>query len=272
MLKTVDVRGYIVPDEDAWIYRLFGYTATSPRDIHEALKKAGKEPLTVKINSYGGDVWSASDMYTALMQHEPGVEIEVTGLAASAATVIMMAGHTVRASPTSEIMIHNPMSTARGDYRAMEHAAQSLRNTRETIINAYVLKSGMTREKLRSMMNAETWMTPQNAKENGLVDEIMFISEEALLSASQDTSAGTGSAGAKAAAMDMPSAEVLKAKWSVYQELAPGARSVEEARALIADRSESNQAPVTNPDPVQENGIDKERFDFLKEQIKVMAM
>lgn len=272
MLRAIDVQGYIVPDDDAWVYRFFGISATSPRDIREALKKAGKEPVTVRINSCGGDVWSASDMYTALMQHEPGVEVEVSGLAASAATVIMMAGRTVRASPTAEIMIHNPTSEARGDYRTMEHAAQSLRNTRETIVNAYVIKSGLTREKLRSMMNAETWMTAQSAKGNGLIDEIMFTSEEALNGGIPEESQEAVGAGVKAAAMSMPSAEALKAKWSVYREFAPNANSVEEARGMIAERFAENKEPKNNPEPAQENGIDEERFNFLKEQIKVMAM
>lgn len=271
-MKTVDVRGYIVPDEDARVYRFFGITVTSPRDIKEALKKAGKEPVTVKINSYGGDVWSASDIFTELMEHEPGVDVEVTGLAASAATVIMTAGRRVRASPTAEIMIHNPMSEAKGDYRAMEHAAQSLRNTRESIVNAYVIKSGLSREKLRSLLNAETWMTPQSAKEHGLVDEIMFTSEEDLEGDMNAGMHGEGGTSTRAAAMSMPSAEALRAKWSVYHEFAPEASSVDEAREMIAGKFAKGKHPESNPKPAQEDGIEEERFNFLKEQIKVMAM
>lgn len=271
-MKVVDVRGYIVPDEDVRFYRFFGYNATSPRDVHEALRKAGKEPVTVKINSYGGDVWSASDIYTALMQHEPGVDVEVTGLAASAATIIMMAGRTVRASPTSEIMIHNPSSAAKGDYRVMEHAAQSLRNTRETIVNAYVIKSGLTRERLRSLLNAETWMTPQSAKEQGFVDEIMFAGEDNLQGGAPAEPQEDGGSGARAAAMAMPSAEALRAKWSVYHEFAPNANSADEAREMIAGKLAQATEAGSNPGSVQENGNDEERFNFLKEQIKVMGM
>lgn len=278
-MRVIDVRGYIVPDEDVRFYRFFGYSVVCPRDVLGELKKAGKEPVTVRVNSYGGDVWSASEIYTALMQHEPGVEVEITGLAASAATVIMMAGRKVRASPTAEIMIHNPYAAARGDYRAMEHAAQSLRNTRETIVNAYVIRSGNTREQLRLMMDAETWMTAQGAKANGIIDEIMFVSEETLGGATEETAATTG-AGMKAAAIEMPSAEALRAKWSVYRELAPSAKSVEEARAMIAGRFVKNETgegriqkkPDEEPKPAQEAETDNERFNFLLEQIKVMGM
>ena len=278
-MKVIDVRGYIVPDEDARFYRFFGYSVVCPRDVLAELKKAGKEPVTVRVNSYGGDVWSASEIYTALMQHEPGVEVEITGLAASAATVIMMAGRKVRASPTAEIMIHNPMAAARGDYRAMEHAAQSLRNTRETIVNAYVIRSGNTREQLRSIMDAETWMTAQSARASGFIDEIMFVSEGTLGGAAEEAAVATGT-GMRAAAMEMPSAEALRAKWSVYRELAPDATSVEEAREMIAGRFVKNKpnegkhqtAPDKGPELDQEAKVDDERFNFLLEQIKVMAM
>lgn len=235
-MQTIDVRGYIVPDEDLFYYRFFGYVATAPKDIYAALKKAGKEPVTVRINSYGGDVWSGSEIYTTLREHEPGVTAVVTGLAASAASIILMAGNTVRASPTAEIMIHNPSGRASGDHRDMEQAARSLRNTREAIVNAYELKTGLPRTKLRSMLNAETWMTAQSAQELGFVDEILFDEEGKLNNDEPEIEEGTaGNAVAKAAAFSMPSCADLRARYAVWNEVAPGARDIDEARAMLAE-------------------------------------
>lgn len=273
-MRTIDVCGYIVADEDAMLYRWFGFIATCPRDVREALKKAGKEPVTVRINSYGGDVWSASDIYTALMEHEPGVETKVTGLAASAASVIMMAGNTVRASPTAEIMIHNPMSHASGDYRAMDHAANSLRNTRESIINAYAIKTGLPRERLRSMMNAETWLNAQSAKDAGFVDEILFMGATEQDDSSGDDTESGGSAG-RTAALNIPSAELLRAKKAIYCEFAPTANNAEEARRMIAERM-AESPEDKEPQPTErarepEWQDEGNRFNFLLERIRTMG-
>lgn len=263
-MQTIDVRGYIVPDEDVFYYRFFGYAATAPKDIYAVLKKAGKEPVTVRINSYGGDVWSGSEIYTALREHEAGVTTLVTGLAASAASIILMAGNTVRASPTAEIMIHNPSSRASGDHRDMEQAAKSLKNTREAIVNAYELKTGIARTSLRSMLNAETWMTAQSAKEMGFVDEILFDEEGKLNNDAPAIEENTaGNAVAKAAAFSMPSCAELRARYAVWNEVTPGARDIDEARAMLA---ESRTAKATEEaenieEQPQEPEIDHRRHD-----------
>ena len=262
-MQTIDVRGYIVPDEDVFFYRFFGYSVTAPKDIYAALKKAGKEPVTVRINSYGGDVWSGSEIYTTLREHEPGVTTVATGLAASAASIILMAGNTVRASPTAEIMIHNPSSRASGDHRAMEQAARSLRNTREAIANAYELKTGLARTKLRNMLDAETWMTAQSAQEMGFVDEILFDEDGKLNSAEpEETENDSGNTGAKAAAFSMPSCAELRARYAVWNEIAPGARTIDEAREMLAesreaqthkDEPEQEEAQAAEQEPAEEN-------------------
>lgn len=274
-MMTFDLLGFIVPDDDAWIYRWFGYNAVSPADIRNALKKAGKEPVTVRINSYGGDVWSASDMYTLLREHEPGVETVVTGLAASAATLPMTAGNTVRASPTAEIMIHNPSCSAEGDHRAMEHTASSLRNTREAIINAYELKTGLSRERLRGMMNSETWMTAQSAQAHGFVDEILFAEDGKMAVMQPQENETEGASAAKTAALNIPSASALKAKWAVWNELAPGAKNIDEAREMIAGKALARE---TEPKPQQiagenqkEQSAEEMRRAVLKARISALA-
>ena len=272
-MRTFDLLGYIVPDDDAWVYRFFGYAVTSPMDVRNALKKAGKEPVTVRINSYGGDVWSAPDMYTLLRQHEPGVETEVTGLAASAATLPMTAGNTVRASPTAEIMIHNPSCSASGDHRAMEHTAQSLRNTREAIINAYELKSGLSRERLRGMMNSETWMTAQRALENGFVDEILFAEDGKMANEPPEGGEAEGAPAAKVASINLPSADVLKARWAVWNELAPGAKSIDEAREMLMSRAGEPVKPSNEPECKEPEAQEAktQQMDMLKARISVLA-
>ena len=261
-MRIFDILGHIVPDDDAWIYRWFGFSVTSPADIRKALKAAGKEPVTVRINSYGGDVWSASDMYTLLRGHEPGVETVVTGLAASAATLPMTAGNTVRASPTAEIMIHNPSCSAQGDHRALEHAASSLRNTREAIINAYELKTGLSRERLRGMLNSETWMTAQSARAAGFVDEILFVGDDGLEPEQPEEAASTGASAAKTAALNLPSAALLKERWAVWNELAPGASNIDEARAMIAGKA-AQEAPAQEPQQIAEESNEDQKADQL---------
>ena len=271
-MQTIDVRGYIVPDEDVFFYRFFGFAATAPKDIYAALKKAGKEPVTVRINSYGGDVWSGSEIYTTLREHEPGVTTVVTGLAASAASIILMAGNTVKASPTAEIMIHNPSSRASGDHRDMEQAAKSLKNTREAIVNAYELKTGISRAKLRGMLNAETWMTAQSAQELGFVDEILFSKEGKLNNDEPAIEEGTaGNAVAKAAAFSMPSCAELRARYAVWNEVAPGARDIDEARIMLAESraTKTNEEPAPTETQHQEPENEHQRHDD-EDALKIM--
>ena len=158
--------------------------ATSPADVISAIEAANGEPIEVEINSPGGDVFSGSEIYTALMGYAGGVTTKVVGVAASAASMIATAGNPAMVSPTAVIMIHNVSMYAGGDYRNHEHAAQMLRDYNDTIANAYMLKSGMEKEKILELMNQETWLTPQQALEMGLVDEIMFNSTPARFAAS----------------------------------------------------------------------------------------
>jgi len=178
----VKIKGPIVSNSDAWIYEWFGIEATSPGMVDKAIEKAGGEDLEVEINSGGGSVFAGSEIYTALKSYKGNVTVRVVGLAASAASVVAMAGKKVTMSPTAQMMIHNVSSWAEGDYREMEHTAEILKNANDTIANAYRLKTGKEQEELLSLMNKETWMTAQKAKELGFIDELMF--EDIQLAAS----------------------------------------------------------------------------------------
>lgn len=181
-MAKVNIKGPIVSDNDAWIYEWLGIKATCPKIVHDAIEKANGEDLEVIINSGGGSVFPASEIYTALRDYAGNVIVKIVGLAASAASVVAMAGTKVLMSPTAQMMIHNVTTYAEGDYRDMEHTAEILKNANDTIANAYRLKSGKTQEELLALMDNETWMTAQKAKELGLIDEIMF--EDVQLAAS----------------------------------------------------------------------------------------
>lgn len=177
----VNIKGPIVSNSEAWIYEWFGIEATSPNSVNKVLEKANGEDIEVEINSGGGSVFAGSEIYTALKSYSGNVTVKIVGLAASAASVIAMAGNKVMMSPTAQIMIHNVSSRASGDYRDMEHTAEVLRNANDTIANAYRIKTGKTQEKLLALMDHETWMTAEKAKELGFIDEIMFENDLQLV-------------------------------------------------------------------------------------------
>ena len=136
-------------------------------------------PVTIRVNSPGGDCIAASQIYTMLMDYPYDVTVKIDGVAASAASVVAMAGTKVCMSPTSLMMIHNPATFAMGDSEEMRKAMQLLSEVKESIINAYEIKTGLSRAKLSHLMDGETWMNPKMALELGFCDEILYESEEA---------------------------------------------------------------------------------------------
>ena len=137
---------------------------------------AGSGPVTIWINSPGGDCVAAAQIYNMLMEYPGDVVVKIDGIAASAASVIAMAGTRVLMSPVSTMMIHNPLTVAIGDSEEMRKAVQMLDEYKESIINAYEIKTGLSRAKLSHLMDAETWMNANKALELGFCDEILFKS------------------------------------------------------------------------------------------------
>lgn len=134
--------------------------------------------ISVWINSPGGDVFAAAQIYNMLMDYPHNVTIKIDGLAASAASVIAMAGTEVQMSPVAMMMIHNPMTVAIGDSAEMQRAIAMLDEVKESIMNAYEIKTGLTRAKISHLMDAESWFNAKKAVELGFADKILF-SEEA---------------------------------------------------------------------------------------------
>lgn len=169
--RTLVIDGTIA--EESW----FDDDVT-PKIFQEELD-AGNGDITLWLNSPGGDCIAASQIYAMLMDYGGQVNVNIDGIAASAASVIAMAGITVRMAPTALMMIHNPFTVAAGDTDEMKKAIQMLSEVKESIINAYEIKTGLSRARLSSLMDAETWMNAKKAIELGFADGLLEDSKKA---------------------------------------------------------------------------------------------
>lgn len=167
--RTLVLNGQI--SDETW----FGDEVT-PGLFREELN-AGEGDVTVWINLPGGDVFAAAQIYNMLMEYPGNVDVRIDGIAASAASVIAMAGNKVSMSPVAMMMIHNPMTVAMGDKKVMQQAIDMLDEIKESIINAYELKTGQSRTKIAHMMDAETWFNAKKAVELGFADDILYAGD-----------------------------------------------------------------------------------------------
>ncbi len=134
--------------------------------------------VTVWINSPGGNVFAAAEIYTMLKDYKGTVTVRIASIAASAASVIAMAGDKVQMSPTALLMIHDPSTIAIGNTKDMEKAIETLNEVKESMINAYSAKTGLRRRRISELMQSETWMNAKKALELGFCDEIMFEAKQ----------------------------------------------------------------------------------------------
>ena len=160
-----------IDDESFW-----GDEVT-PKAFREELN-AGAEDITVWINSPGGNVFAAAEIYTMLRDYPGSVTVKIDAIAASAASVIAMAGNKVLMSPVAMLMIHDPSTIAMGNTKDMEKAIATLNEVKESIINAYAAKSGLSHNRISKLMENETWMNAKKAVELGFADEILFEAVE----------------------------------------------------------------------------------------------
>ncbi len=170
MERTLFLNGMI--SDETW----YGDEVT-PQLFKDELN-AGNGNITVWINSPGGDVFAAAQIYNMLRDYKGSVTVKIDGIAASAASVIAMAGDTVCMSPVAMMMIHNPATMAMGDAKDMQKAIVMLNEVKESILNAYEFKTGLTRARLSHMMDDETWFNAKKAVELGFADKILFDSDE----------------------------------------------------------------------------------------------
>ena len=178
-MKRINVYGVIIPNDYKWYYDWFDEDSTCPKDVTAVLSEANGEEIEVYINSPGGMIEAGSEIYTALREYQGKAKIKIVGEACSAASIIAMAGY-CEMSPTALMMVHCVSSGARGNHTDMEHMAEILRTADDALSNAYIAKTGMSKEEALQMMEKETWLTAEQAKEKGLIDSIMFDEKEPL--------------------------------------------------------------------------------------------
>ena len=149
----------------------------TPAMFREELE-AEEGDVTVWINSPGGNVFAAAEIYTMLKDYKSAVTVKIASIAASAASVIAMAGDKVQMSPTALLMIHDPSTITMGNAKAMEQAITTLNEVKESIINAYAAKTGLRHNRIADLMSNETWMNAKKAVELGFADEVLYADQK----------------------------------------------------------------------------------------------
>lgn len=179
MTKTIDIKGDVVDDQTAMFYQWFDMPCVNPANIAAALANGDPdEAVELNVASGGGDVFAASEIYTMLRQYGGNIVVNIQGLAASAASVISMAGDTVNISPSAQIMIHQASIVSQGNKDDLVHQASVLDGIDQSIASTYEAKTGMAQSDLLKLMVDETWLTAQDAVNQGFADKIMFLDEK----------------------------------------------------------------------------------------------
>lgn len=179
-MTKIPIKGAVVSNDDADIYDWLGYDYASPRQVESVLNDADGD-VEVDIASGGGSVFAASEIYTMLKAYAGKVVVNIQGLAASAASVIAMAGDEVNMSPTSQMMIHKASTISMGNADDLDHDSKMLDVTDQSIVNAYEAKTGMDRDDILQLMANETWMTAQDAVDKGFADNVAVGSQQPQL-------------------------------------------------------------------------------------------
>jgi ATP-dependent Clp protease protease subunit len=224
--ESIELRidGDIVDDEEAWIYEWFGIPVASPNSFRSELKKYEGKDITVWIDSYGGNVFAAAGIYNALMEHKGKITVKIDGKAMSAASVIAMAGGEILMSPVATMMIHNPLTEVYGYASDLRKAADVLDEVKESIMNAYQIKTGKSRNKIAAMMDDETYMSAKTAVKEGFADGVLFGKESESVDMAFKRHAITNSTAEalkKMVAMQKPNdaVQIAKAKLKLELEL-----------------------------------------------------
>lgn len=233
-MSEIRISGTIVSDEDKFIYDWLGIDATCPADLRQSLEEANGDDVTIVINSGGGDLFAGVDMNYSIGQYAGKTTVDITGLAASAATLVACGADVVRAHPGAQYMIHNVASHASGDYNDMDHMSDILKNANVSISNIYRQKTGLDEKSLLKLMNAETWMDSKQALAYGFVDEIIGEKVDSTISLYN---------GVATILSDETKAK-LRAQLTNQSEQTEGEETPEEAPAVQADNHEREYAEL----------------------------
>ena len=176
--KKFAIKGTIVPSDYQELYDWIGWEATSPAKIEAFLEEAKGADIILEVNSPGGYVFAGMEIYNRLKMYSGKITAVVLSIAASAASLILCAADTVQMSPVSQLMIHRTHSLTEGDKNDMYKTADDLAKLDESIANAYVDKTGLSKDEVLKLMDVTTWMGAEEAKEKNFADEILFQQEE----------------------------------------------------------------------------------------------
>ena len=183
MTKKIDIKGVVIPDDLADVYDWFNYSAISPSKVNDILNDDEDddndiEDVVININSPGGYVDAASEIYTALKGYKGHVTANIVGQACSSASWIALAADKVNIAPTGQFMIHRASTGAEGNSDDIASALQSLTSMDSAFVDLYANKTGLDKQTIYQMMSKETWLNAKEAVENGFADKIMFQEEQ----------------------------------------------------------------------------------------------
>lgn len=180
-MKTIQMKGEVIPDDYSDVYDWLNYQYFSPRSISDALTEANGEDITLEINSPGGYIDAGSEIYTELMEYPGTVNAKIVGYACSAASWIALAADHVAMSPTAQMMIHRASGGAIGNSSDMKSEYNALDQMDKSFVDLYAKRTGKSPEEIYQMMVDTTWMNAKTAVENGFADEVMFENKEPAL-------------------------------------------------------------------------------------------
>lgn len=173
MPKRINLKGPLIANNSQEVYDYYGMEAASAKSIIEKLPEDNSD-IVLEVNSNGGLVTVGSEIYTALRNYKGKVTAEITGMAASAASVAVMGADKVVMSPTAQMMVHKALfNWVSGNSDDLDKAANALKSSDKAIVNAYVAKTGLSEDEIMNLMRNETFMSAQDAVEKGFADEVM---------------------------------------------------------------------------------------------------
>lgn len=173
-MQKIEIKGVIIPKSSILEYKKDGREYTSLEDIKIPFPS---EPLEVRINSSGGDVYTANEIYAKLRGHKGKVTVKIVGLAASAASVIAMAGDVIEMNPIALMMIHNVSTLTYGNSQQLKRQIETMDVANDALATAYQERTGLAKEKIKEMMERETWLSCDTAISLGFADKKMFVKD-----------------------------------------------------------------------------------------------
>jgi len=168
-----EIKAQADDEAEILIYDFIGWPFNDAGELVRALADMRGKKITVRINSPGGDVFDSMAIYNAFTSHDAKITTRAEALAASAASIILLAGKEVQAYQNAMLMIHEPLALVVGNQHEMREMADILAKVNENMVDIYTKQSSAGKKEVRDMLKAETWLTAKEAKEKGFIDTIL---------------------------------------------------------------------------------------------------